>query len=977
MKKITTTKKIILLYISFLFFLIGKASANDLFISEYVEGSSKNKAIEIYNSTGAAIDLAAARYKIEMYFNGSTKVGLTILLVGTIVNNGVFVLAHSSAVLPIRPNQTSSASWFNGDDAIVLKKDTTVLDVIGQIGVDPGTEWGVGLLSTADNTLRRKINFCQGDTSRFYIFDPSIEWDGFSTNDFSSLGSHSSCSTISALNVSATSLDFSTTVGVPSIVQSYTLKGNFLTADVIVISSANFEVSLNATGPFSNILTIPQADASTGKLIYIRYIPLVVGSHLGNISHTCDTVSAIVSLQGTNDITNTTIPTYTIQGAGAASAYDGLTVTTEGVVVGDFQDANQLKGFYIQDTIGDANPFSSDGIFIYNATFHVNIGDYVSLTGEVDEFNTLTEIKNVTSLTTLLTGKTIPATIIKLPISQTENFEQYEGMLVNFIDTLTVTENYNLGRFGELMLSSQGRIINPTNFIDPNDNPASGTNSNGTSNVAAIIAQQNINLNRSILLDDGSTIQNPPTVPYIDSNNNTLRAGTTVSDLVGIVDFAFGAYRIQPTKAPSFNYALRPTVPAVGSGNIKVASFNVLNYFNGDGFGAGFPAARGATTMAEFTRQRTKIIEALKQMNVDVVGLMEMENDGDGPNSAIADLVNGLNTAIGAVTYDYILDPVGSNGNLGTDAIKQAIIYKIATLNPDGASVADTNSAYSVNGYARHPLSQTFKVVENGEKFSIIVNHFKSKSRGKAIGADLDQNDGQACYNDCRKKQAAQLLNFLAQVKTTSADNDVILLGDFNANEQEDPIDMLRAGGLTNLITDNYSFVFDGNAGSLDHAFVTSELTANVTGAEKWHLNADEPQLKDYNQEYNPAYVYRADAFRSSDHDPILVGLNLKPNTLNIHENEKLDNNETAISIYPNPTSNTSLVNIKFLNIANENAQIIITDVVGKLLLNQPVLIENNLVSKVIHFSHELIHGIYIVNVITSKTVFTEKLIIN
>lgn len=898
---VTVTKKTILLCISFLFFLIGNVSAKDLFISEYVEGSSNNKAIEIYNSTGADVDLAANGYKIEMYFNGNTTVGLTIPLVGIVSNNNAFVLAHALAILPINANQTSNASWFNGDDAIVLKKGATVIDVIGQIGFDPGTEWGVGLLSTADNTLRRKNNFCQGDTSRFNVFNPTTEWDGFTTNDFSNLGNHNSCSTISALNVSVTSLDFSTTVGVPSVVQSYTLQGNFLTADVTVISSANFEVSINAAGPFSNILTIPQADAVIGKLMYVRYVPLVVGSHLGNISHTSDSISAIISLQGTSDVTNST-PIYVIQGVGAASTYDGLTVTTEGVVVGDFQETNQLKGFYIQDTIGDANSSSSDGIFVYNTTFPVKTGDYIRLTGEVDEFNTLTEIKNVTSLTTLLTGKTIPSTIIKLPISQSADLEKYEGMLVNFTDTLTVTENYNLGRFGELTLSSQGRIINPTNFIDPNDNPSSGTNSNGTSNVAAIINQQTNNLNRSILLDDGSALQNPATVPYIDSINNTLRAGTTVSNLVGIVDFAFNYYRIQPTITPSFNYALRPTAPTVGNANIKVASFNVLNYFNGDGLGGGFPTERGATTMSEFTRQRTKIIEALKQMNADVVGLMEMENDGDDPYSAIADLVNGLNTAIGAVTYDYILDPKASNGNLGTDAIKQAIIYKISTLNPYGAAVADTNSAYSVNGYARHPLAQTFTVVENGEKFSIIVNHFKSKSCGNAAGVDLDQNDGQACYNDSRKKQAAQLLNFLAQVKTKSADNDVILLGDFNAYEEEDPIDILRAGGLTNLITNNYSFVFNGNAGSLDHALVTPELTAKVTGAEKWHLNADEPRIKNYNQEFNPAYVYSADAFRSSDHDPVIVGLNLQPNTfkLQVLHASDLEGSVDAILRAPN-----------------------------------------------------------------------------
>jgi uncharacterized protein len=170
-----------------------RAMPIDLFFSEYVEGSSNNKALEIFNGTGSAINLATGGYNVQMFFNGSTSAGLTIDLTGTVADDDVFVLAQSSADAAIlaQADQTNGAGWFNGDDAVVLRKGTTILDVIGQIGFDPGTEWGTGLLSTADNTLRRKNSVLTGDTNGSNAFDPSAEWDGFATNTFDGLGSHS------------------------------------------------------------------------------------------------------------------------------------------------------------------------------------------------------------------------------------------------------------------------------------------------------------------------------------------------------------------------------------------------------------------------------------------------------------------------------------------------------------------------------------------------------------------------------------------------------------------------------------------------------------------------------------------------------------------------------------------------------------------------------------------------------------------
>ena len=461
-------------------------------------------------------------------------------------------------------------------------------------------------------------------------------------------------------------------------------------------------------------------------------------------------------------------------------------------------------------------------------------------------------------------------------------------MLVKFPQMLTATETFTLGRFGEVSLSVGGRIFNPTNFIDPNDNPASGTATIGTSNVAAVTAQQDLNNRSRILLDDASSVQNPPIIPFLNPADTTLRIGSTIANLTGILSYDFSEYRLQPTVAPAFNYAARPAVPAVGNSNVKIASFNVLNYFNGNGSGGGFPTSRGADSLSEFIRQRTKIIKAISSLNADAVGLIEIENDGTSAQSAIADLVNGLNAAMGAGTYTFVVDPVAPNGNTGTDEIKVAIIYKPSKLTTSGPSKADIDPVHN-----RPPLAQTFTVNANGEKFTLIVNHFKSKSCTNATGVNTDQGDGQGCYNSNRKLQAQALLAFVSGIQTATSDNDVISVGDYNAYEEEDPMDILKAGGLINILPGTYSYVFDGQSGSLDNALVTTSLLTHVSGVSKWHINADEPIAKSYDQQFNPAYAYSPDAFRSSDHDPVLVGL-LLGNTAPIVNITSPTNNSTA-----------------------------------------------------------------------------------
>ncbi|MBN1313846.1 MAG: ExeM/NucH family extracellular endonuclease, partial [Anaerolineales bacterium] len=321
--------------------------------------------------------------------------------------------------------------------------------------------------------------------------------------------------------------------------------------------------------------------------------------------------------------------------------------------------------------------------------------------------------------------------------------------------------------------------------------------------------------------------------------------------------------------------------PADVGGRLKVASFNVLNYFNGDGQGGGFPTSRGARTLEEFNRQRTKIITAVLAIDANVIGLMEIENDGYDQYSAIQDLVNGLNAVAGAGTYAFI-DP--GVAVIGTDEIAVGMIYQPGSVTPVGAAAIldDTFDPTYRDDYNRPALAQTFEENATGEMFTAVVNHLKSKgSACDAIG-DPDTGDGQGNCNLTRTHAMTVEISWLATDPTGSGDTDIIMLGDMNAYAMEDPIEAARDAGYTDLHQkyvglEDYSYIFDGFSGYLDHALTNDSLTTQVTGATTWHINADEPTVLDYDMQHNPPELYSPDAYRASDHDPVIVGFDLKP----------------------------------------------------------------------------------------------------
>jgi predicted extracellular nuclease len=577
---------------------------------------------------------------------------------------------------------------------------------------------------------------------------------------------------------------------------------------------------------------------------------------------------------------------HEVQGSGTASPLNNMKVKLEGVVTGFVSSASGVDGFYLQEEAADedGDPATSEGIYVYvpgNAVAAtLTLGDVVTVSGTVTEFNGLTELTTLLNLAKIGTAALPAPVTVSLPAASSTALERYEGMRVVFPQTLTVTGNDGLGQYGELMLSAGGRLIIPTNVIDPNDNPASGTTSTGASNVPAVTAQQTANNLASIVLDDASTAAFPVVTPYLTSTDDltaTRRTGDTVTNLTGVLSYRFNFYRIDPqADAPvSFTNANpRPiTPPSVGAANVRVASANVLNYFltlSGSG-------GRGADTEAERLRQRAKILAELSAINADVFGLMEIERSAT--NGALADLVAGLNDIFGAGAYAY----VDSSAIAGTDLIQVALIYKTAAVSPIGIPITDTAPGASIHN--RPPLAQTFLVNANGEKFTVVVNHLKSKGSGS--GADADQGDGQAASNATRKAQAMLLAAFLANPVATFGDPDVLIIGDLNAYAEEDPIDILRAGGFANQLErfhpgGTYSYQFDNQFGYLDHALANASLAAQITGAAEWHVNADEPSFYDYNHEDKTAAqqaINVGTAFRASDHDPVIIGLRLVPPT--------------------------------------------------------------------------------------------------
>ncbi len=627
-----------------------------------------------------------------------------------------------------------------------------------------------------------------------------------------------------------------------------------------------------------------------------------------------------------------------------ASPLLGQKVIVEAMVVGDFQeeDADQsrnLRGFYLQEETVDQDnsPLSSEGLFVFDTSFgvDVNVGDVVRVTGEVAEFFGETQLSQITQVEVLQAGdmsalsQVSPARINLLAsnaITQNANgvyqpdLEAFEGMLVTFDNSLTIVELFQLDRFNEIRLIAGER---PVQFTQNNFPNAEGYQAH----------QQAIGA-RTITYDDGLSTQNTSInmldgfAPY--SEESAPRMGDTSNNLIGVLSYQWAGNAASPATwrvrshfdgANTFTSTLngdspnpRPLSAPTVNGNLKIASFNVLNLFKTldapnvqtavgqDPRGADDLTNFGVEPATfEFDRQLSKLVNAVVAMQADIIGLVELENDFDAVNdgsTAIEVFVNAINNVLGNDVYDYVYP--GSQF-VGADAISVGFIYNKNVVSlTDNASIAilDDTVAQQLPEFSSHDfeldpifngpatnrvsLAVTFTHIVSEQNLTVVSNHFKSKGPSglsDTTSPNFDQQDGAAFWNDRRNNAAIALTSWLKTFPTGIEEDKVVLLGDFNAYAQEDPIQTVMAQGFTNVEDeDAYSFVFNGQVGTLDYGFISDNLVDAFQGAAVWHINADEADALDYNIDFGrDAQYFNGDsAARNSDHDPLVFGLELQ-----------------------------------------------------------------------------------------------------
>ena len=551
----------------------------------------------------------------------------------------------------------------------------------------------------------------------------------------------------------------------------------------------------------------------------------------------------------------------TVQGRGDASPLLGETVTVEGVVTADFWEG--LRGWFVQDA-GDGDDATSDGVFVMadrGTVLHqgqatpLRVGDRVRVRGLVSEAASAEHRARGTQTTLSAAdiaivgkGRIEPVVIDTLP----DRWERYAGMLVRIQAPLTISGHHELARRGTLIASFGGRLHTPTEIALPGDA------------ARAVLAD---NARRRLLIDDGSDAE-LRAIPWYLGRQSSPRSGSTITLAEGVVDQRHGQYRLQATAPLRFAPAARPAPPRV-AGDTRIAALNLENLFNGDGRGGGFPTARGARTQAEYEVQRAKLVATIHALAPDIAALMELENDGFDRYSSIAQLVDALN-ADGA---DWRFVDAGHGP--GEDAIRLGLLYRAGKVRPVGRTA--TLEAGPFGPRSRAPLAQAFRRGD-GPAFVVAVNHFKSKGCSEAEGADRDQGDGQACWNALRTDSARRMMAWLDRDPTQTGSDLVAIIGDLNAYAMEDPVQTILAAGWVDAFASEegpapHSYVFDGQAGRLDHALLSPALARRLAGAAKWHSNADELQNVGYrggNERDLPPSPWR-----SSDHDPLITGFRL------------------------------------------------------------------------------------------------------
>jgi 5'-nucleotidase len=627
-----------------------------------------------------------------------------------------------------------------------------------------------------------------------------------------------------------------------------------------------------------------------------------------------------------------------VQGPGYTTPYLDRSVTIRGVVTASYPTGG-FNGFVVQtfDTgNGSEDPTpGSDAIYVQrigvNPAVVPAVGTAVEVTGTAIEgggqslgLTQITAEEADVTATPLIDP--VAATTTAWPDNDDDR-EGLESLWVKLSGGYTVTNSFNTSTFGEIGLASgSGPLRQPTDVAEP-----------GTPAAEAVVEE---NAARGVILDDGastnygSTPNSNPAMPWLTP---TAAAATTPTPVrVGqaatlpgnlIVDYRNNNWKVQPTTHVTganddgiitLTGNPRNPSPANVGGDLTLASFNVLNYFNttGEAWEAaktgrsctyfvnrtseriavnncsvatgeptGTQGPRGAATTASLGRQQAKIVRAINNLDADIVSLEEIEQSlalGETDrDDAVKTLVNALNVQADTTRWAYAPSPPQTPSFAEEDVIRTAFIYNPNTVDLVGASriLIDTVAPIPFAN-AREPLAQAFKPAgaSDAESFAVVANHFKSKSAGSSSGSgNFDSGDGQGAFNADRVAQATQLVEFANSFAATRGTDKVFLAGDFNSYTYEDPMQVLYDAGFDVIQSDTpgeYSYSFSGLSGTLDHILANGPAQSLVTGADLWEINANESVGYQYSRyRYNVTDLYAATPYASSDHNPTLVGI--------------------------------------------------------------------------------------------------------
>jgi 5'-nucleotidase len=630
-----------------------------------------------------------------------------------------------------------------------------------------------------------------------------------------------------------------------------------------------------------------------------------------------------------------------VQGTGATSPLAGENVILKGVVTAAYATGG-FHGFFLQTQGTGPEPSASgasDGVFVFQSggsstplDADAVVGNYVQVTGRVTEFRsasddtgTLTEVTAAGADIVDAGDAYSPVQALTTPWPTTDaGRESIEGMLFQPLGAYTVTNTFATNQFGEVGLAvGTTPLIQNTEVATP-----------GSPESAAVVAD---NARRAVTLDDGvstnylansfsqATCGLRPTPCLLNGGLTPAYLSTTAPVRVGepatfaspvVVDYRFKLWRFQPTApvvgpdnsgSPVSFANTRTSAPdatkinRLGTADLRVASFNVLNfftdlgdqnpdctaYYDRDGNGNNVQGGcdqRGAWDAADLARQQEKEVAAITALGADVVGLMEVENSakfGHPRDETLSRLVDALNARAGAGTWAFVPSSTELPPTEQQDFITTAMIYKPATvMRVDASRALGTQSGEGqafVN--AREPIAQTFKKkYGKGDKFLFVVNHFKSKGSAGPFPGDEDTGDGQGASVTSRILQAQALRDWVPGVAADTGAKAIVMAGDYNSYTMEDPLDVLYRAGYTDVGSHfdpgRYSYSFSGLSGSLDHILVNDAGLAMATGADHWNINSGESVALEYSRfNYHSTNFHDPGPYRSSDHDPVVLGL--------------------------------------------------------------------------------------------------------